>query len=978
MEEWGVSLPVVPPSPTALQATTPSSTASTESSDSDDRIVFPPTVLSNKNSTASLASIPPTFDLKTNTPHSGPYYSSPPDHLNPALGSRTSFSTCPLDTAESSSSVGERSTTPASSHQPLRPRKPSLQSEHLSAIFSMANTNLPSSAVADALDLANVTPQATASTSAGEFGLSQSRSKSSSQINLQQKYQAIGPRGGAKFLASEAAQAERMRADNLEEGFSIRNEVASSDDSSRSASPTAARKFPDPLSAWPPASKSHVADLPSALTGGESTTPRMNTAPEGSIQRLTTKASAEDELIKAAGPNGSGARQRRASVAQGMAAGLHSPFNGSVAGKKDKSPEDSRHPPAAGSSARQRTRSDASTSSTSSTNKDFMLSQLADALKKERRRCEMYTNEILTLEQELDEVELAMSVSKEKFEAIITKQKETIENLWHELGDLGRELESANDLAEEDAEKYLALIGSSTPRTIDEASLLSRGKEQERRFQEAGVSSSDLVKSPKSKITRRLDARLDGADLDAPPSTLFQSFRRPRKLSKSRPAPKKDAVVATETKAVVESPATAVLGLKPSSSQIRRVPPPSPVPEPAQVAQEPRIVQAPPPPAPAPKPTTSYPPVSGTNAVNHPPVSGANGSNSAPIRQRKNSLSDKFTGTLRNPNIESAEKKSKHTQVRLRQSLLRTPILNMDATYQPPSIDSPFFYPSEYTPFWPEADDDLPFECYHSQQSSDLYPSSYPSPSSTATSGSYSSYPFQFDESNPSTAYSTSCLGCSPYDTSYLHESHFATAQDAFLAALPPQPFGTNPSTYYPQYPVTPVQTHSDLTFNHYQYSSPAFAPSSRAPPANLSIVIPPHFSRMISKPVAEEPPAHSHQLGSPFQYQAHFSSPAFLQSNEIKTRPFPSVLLAPPSSGAVELETTGTSESPKRGSPPKTQKKRIRASRAKPKLGATPGDRKPLRFINFTQKDSRALVSAVAPSGPLRANKRNIKAASK
>lgn len=42
-----------------------------------------------------------------------------------------------------------------------------------------------------------------------------------------------------------------------------------------------------------------------------------------------------------------------------------------------------------------------STGSTGSVNKDIMLSQLADALRRERRRCKLYEEEILQAEEEV-------------------------------------------------------------------------------------------------------------------------------------------------------------------------------------------------------------------------------------------------------------------------------------------------------------------------------------------------------------------------------------------------------------------------------------------------------------------------------------------------------------------------------------------------------------------------------------------------
>ncbi|KAK4700561.1 hypothetical protein P7C70_g5683, partial [Phenoliferia sp. Uapishka_3] len=381
----------------------------------------------------------------------------------------------------------------------------------------------------------------------------------------------------------------------------------------------------------------------------------------------------------------------------------------------------------------------------------------------------------------------------------------------------------------------------------------------------------------------------------------------------------------------------------------------------------------------------------------------------------------------------------------------------MDATFRH-DFDATFYYPTEHTPFWPESDEgDVSVE----NHATDLYCQNYYS--------RYSSYPSQFDDSNPSTGYSMSPSEHSPHDAGDPYHSSFASSQEKFLAAQPLQSFATLPLAPYPHFAfeftrhplVSPTDCSARYNDVHHpasrvQYGSPPITSSSNAPravPRNLSITIPSaydSFQRIVPS-VAEELPAPSLHLGSPFQYQdpSHyndnhffaFSSPpssqfypsdpsslypspiatehltlygsadpfipsvspygpprmpgppastraratsqtyhlpspptspdfeAFFLSNANRTqaRPFPSVLETPMPLEEPEAETVGNSESPTRSSPPKTPKKRIRASRAKPKDSIGQVQSKPLRFINFTQKDSRALVSAVAPSGVLR-----------
>lgn len=208
-----------------------------------------------------------------------------------------------------------------------------------------------------------------------------------------------------------------------------------------------------------------------------------------------------------------------------------------------------------------------------------------------------------------------------RYEDIIANQKDTIENLRAELAELARELETAHDLDAKDAEQYLALLGASTPRT---ESLIDAGKYQESRFHESGLADEPKTKS---KTARRLDTRLDGSDLDSPAPAPEKRSSIYRKLSKRRPAP-------AAAPAEVEPPR--------KSRAAKQSPSPSPIKGPGQIR---RVA---PPPAPIdlgdggivkPKTSPSRPPMAGLN--------GGAGENAQP-RARKNSLTEKFAGTLRN------------------------------------------------------------------------------------------------------------------------------------------------------------------------------------------------------------------------------------------------------------------------------------------------------------------------------------------
>lgn len=50
----------------------------------------------------------------------------------------------------------------------------------------------------------------------------------------------------------------------------------------------------------------------------------------------------------------------------------------------------------------------------SSPSQDILLSQLAEALRKERRKCKLFEEEIFQAEEEIDQIEIELEVMKEK------------------------------------------------------------------------------------------------------------------------------------------------------------------------------------------------------------------------------------------------------------------------------------------------------------------------------------------------------------------------------------------------------------------------------------------------------------------------------------------------------------------------------------------------------------------------------------
>ncbi|KAL8283209.1 hypothetical protein RQP46_005987 [Phenoliferia psychrophenolica] len=184
----------------------------------------------------------------------------------------------------------------------------------------------------------------------------------------------------------------------------------------------------------------------------------------------------------------------------------------------------------------------------------------------------------------------------------------------------------------------------------------------------------------------------------------------------------------------------------------------------------------------------------------------------------------------------------------------------------------------------------------------------------------------------------------------------------AFAAPASAQYYPSNPAALYPS--PTPAGLSN--------FDSHVGAFSSPVSPSFPNLVSPSRPTRVVAQEPYHPPsPPPTPSLSSAAFPHAH-TSPTPQPS-----RPFPSVLARSLPMEQTDLETLGTSESPTKATPPKTPKKRVRPSRAKPKNGPNAGEAKPLRFINFTQKDSRALVSAVAPSGPLRASTKRKPSAS-
>lgn len=243
---------------------------------------------------------------------------------------------------------------------------------------------------------------------------------------------AIGPKAGARLLASREAQRAMRKADEVivtadGEEFSIRETVPWREDGRLSTVTGAQTEAKDERGRDRANSSSGAQSKSSSQTNHSIKrvpVPPLDPAEsramdqprrEKSIHDLTRRASQEEELTK---EDEEAQRRRKASLSKASGAGLGSPFAQSPS-EMSKRPH--RRPPVAGlnskaepSSASNGGRSRrASTDSTASISKDEVLGQLADAIKKERKRAEAYKRECEQGEGEVRDGDSAFAASAE-------------------------------------------------------------------------------------------------------------------------------------------------------------------------------------------------------------------------------------------------------------------------------------------------------------------------------------------------------------------------------------------------------------------------------------------------------------------------------------------------------------------------------------------------------------------------------------
>ncbi|KWU45278.1 hypothetical protein RHOSPDRAFT_33224 [Rhodotorula sp. JG-1b] len=332
---------------------------------------------------------------------------------------------------------------------------------------------------------------------------------------------AIGPKAGAQFLASQQPRRPTRQVNELEQfgdaderdyesvlrqqvvlhADVVSNAVDAQSTSARlSGEPSNAPvdKKPHERSTNPPTSQHPVHRVPvPRLVEPESEIHSPRPVPlqdrRMSIHDLTRQASEEEKL-----EDSDEADRRKESLSRASGAGLGSPFAAGAAAATAHATEQNvasttapieplrkhphRRPPISGLNRAMTSPEDStsqglrdvsysslrprkvSAGSTASVSKDAVLDQLSDAIRRERRKAEAYRRERKQGQLELDEIERNLQVLREKYWTISQRQEETIESLRSEIVEVKAELEWANDLDEETAEKYLELISSSTPK----------------------------------------------------------------------------------------------------------------------------------------------------------------------------------------------------------------------------------------------------------------------------------------------------------------------------------------------------------------------------------------------------------------------------------------------------------------------------------------------------------------------------------
>ncbi|GAA6059671.1 hypothetical protein JCM10212_000058 [Sporobolomyces blumeae] len=287
---------------------------------------------------------------------------------------------------------------------------------------------------------------------------------------------AIGPAFGARLLSSREAREAMRHAGEVEtnESVSVRERLALA---GGRGGPT--RSLTSPGAAAAPSH--HDADDDETPTSTGQDLPKDQAPPspprpprrvpvpplDGLVPQTTSPLSLRrDPILNASSPANSSSKTLP--IAKEDEKGKA----GQVKDKKRKPPPIAglnQHPPSSenglessklgSGGAASRRRAD-SAGSTASVTKDAVLNQFGEAIKKERRRAELFEGECDKAKAELQEIEQNLVVMREKFSTLLDQQELTIRNLEAEIEELETELATANDLDEATAREYFELLSA--------------------------------------------------------------------------------------------------------------------------------------------------------------------------------------------------------------------------------------------------------------------------------------------------------------------------------------------------------------------------------------------------------------------------------------------------------------------------------------------------------------------------------------
>ncbi|GAA5962285.1 hypothetical protein JCM3765_004734 [Sporobolomyces pararoseus] len=447
--------------------------------------------------------------------------------------------------------------------------------------------------------------------------------------NLEGK-KAFGPAAGRDFLARHQQQQRQAEEMNTESGFSIRERIPVR-----------------PSVNVPPSTTTSTTNLERKNTNSTTTTTRSPTS--YSSRRKPVPAITDEGLDDTPTPRAERQGLRRDPILNATPTPI----------RAQTSPR--RAPPISGLNStvveRNRLRKGSSGSS-GSVSKDSVLRNLSEAIRKERRRKEMFQAETVKAKAELEEIEGNFRIMREKSCTLNEQQELTIKNLRLEIEEIQEELASADVLDEATAQEYLSLLSNqslshlalsnSQPVDAFDPSLLRSTSTSQPNDPPIDRSSSlrGLLKLKRGlTLRRRIETHLaahDPVSTTTPSASVKQTQERVHNFTRENLSTSSKNIAARQSTLTREQRSTA--------------PPPAPAPRPifsTSALSTPSMETFPARPSRS-KPSRGRPPVSGVTknySSNGAEIdSGAQDESKGfkgRLRKRSNSLKEGFSGTMR-------------------------------------------------------------------------------------------------------------------------------------------------------------------------------------------------------------------------------------------------------------------------------------------------------------------------------------------